>query len=51
MKFDSHARRKILSHGVAVVSGLCVIAVLYPLVSIVYTAVINGGGVLFQAGF
>ena len=51
MRFDHHARRKLLSHGVAVLTGLCVVAVLYPLVSIVYTAVIRGGTVLFQTGF
>lgn len=51
MKFDRHARRKFLSHSIAVVTGLCVIAVLFPLVSIIYTAAIRGGGVLFQAGF
>ncbi|HXY47453.1 MAG TPA: phosphate ABC transporter permease PstA [Thermoplasmata archaeon] len=51
MKFDHHARRKLFSHAIAVVTGLCVIAVLYPLFSIIYTAVIKGGAVLFQAGF
>jgi phosphate transport system permease protein len=50
-KFDRHTRRKLLSHTVAVLSGLTVIAVLYPLVSIVYEAVIRGGGVLFQWTF
>jgi len=37
-----------------VVAGLCgasVLVVLYPLLDIVYTAFIQGGGVLFQAGF
>jgi phosphate transport system permease protein len=49
--FDRHARRKLLSHTIAVLSGLAVIAVLYPLVSIVYEAFVLGGGVLFQAQF
>ncbi len=51
MKFDRDARRKFLSHSVAVISGLCVIAVLYPLVSLVYSAFKFGGSVLFQGGF
>jgi len=51
MKFDRHARRKLLSHSVAVLTGLAVVAVLYPLVSIVYEAAVRGGGVLFQNGF
>ncbi len=49
--FDRHARRKILSHSIAILTGLCVVAVLYPLVSLVYTAFLKGGGVLFQAQF
>ena len=51
MSFDRHARRKLFSHAIAVLSGLAVIAVLYPLVSIVYEAFALGGGVLFQSGF
>jgi phosphate transport system permease protein len=49
--FDRHARRKLLSHSIAVLTGLCVVAVLYPLVSLVYTAFAQGGSVLFQAQF
>jgi len=49
--FDRHARRKLFSHGIAVLSGLTVIAVLYPLVSIVYEAFALGGSVVFQSGF
>lgn len=49
--FDRHARRKLLSHSVAVLTGLCVVVVLYPLVSLVYTAFADGGAVLFQAQF
>ena len=51
MKFDRYVRRKILSHSIAVATGLCVVAVLYPLFSVVYSAVTLGGGVLFQATF
>lgn len=51
MTFDRFARRKLLSRIITVVTGLTILAVLYPLVSIIYTAVINGGTVLFQAGF
>ena len=50
MTFDRHARRKLLSHIIAVLTGLCVLAVLYPLASIVYEAFLQGGGVLFQVG-
>jgi phosphate transport system permease protein len=50
-KFDRYARRKLLSRIIAVLTGLCVIAVLYPLVSIVYESFALGGAVLFQAQF
>jgi len=51
MKFDRHARRKLFSHTIAVITGLCVIAILYPLVNLIYTAVQKGGTVLFQLTF
>lgn len=51
MKFDRFARRKLLSHAITVLAGLTVIAVLYPLVDLVYTAFVHGGGVLFQLTF
>ncbi len=51
MRFDRPARRKFLSHSIAVLTGLCVVAALYPLVSIIYSAAIRGGGVLFQVRF
>jgi phosphate transport system permease protein len=51
MKFDRFARRKLLSHAVAVLCGLTIVAVLYPLASIIYTAFSKGGAVLFQPGF
>jgi len=51
MKFDRFARRKLLSHTITVLAGLTVVAVLYPLVDIVYVAFVHGGGVLFQATF
>ena len=35
----------------AVLTGLCVVAVLYPLADIVYEAFVRGGSVLFQAQF
>ncbi|MGD1098829.1 MAG: phosphate ABC transporter permease PstA [Thermoplasmata archaeon] len=50
-KFDRYARRKLLSQIIAVLTGLCVLAVLYPLVSIVYESFLQGGAVLFQAQF
>jgi phosphate transport system permease protein len=51
MTFDRFARRKLLSRIITVVTGLTIVAVLYPLVSILYTAAVNGGTVLFQPGF
>ena len=51
MNFDRFARRKLLSHTVTVLAGLTVIAVLYPLVDIVYVAFVHGGAVLFQSTF
>jgi len=51
MKFDRLARRKLLSHTITVLAGLTVVAVLYPLVDLVYTAFVHGGTVLFQWTF
>jgi len=51
MKFDRFARRKLLSHAVTVLAGLAVVAVLYPLVDIIYVAFVHGGSVLFQVMF
>ena len=51
MKFDRFARRKLLSHTVTVLAGLTVVAALYPLVDLVYTAFLHGGAVLFQWTF
>ena len=51
MKFDRFARRKLTNHIITVLAGLTVIAVLYPLVDIIYTAFVHGGAVLFQVLF
>lgn len=51
MTFDRHARRKLFSHGVTVLTGLSVVAVLFPLASIVYTAAVKGGWVLADLRF
>jgi len=51
MNFDRHARRKLLSHIISVLTGLAVVAVLYPLVSIIFEAFVQGGAVLFQTQF
>jgi len=51
MKFDHFARRKLKSHVVTVLAGLTVVAVLYPLIDIIYTAFVHGGAVLFQLMF
>jgi phosphate transport system permease protein len=51
VKFDRFARRKFLSHAITVLAGLTVVAVLYPLVDLVYTAFVHGGAVLFQWAF
>lgn len=51
MKFDRFTRRKLVNHSVTALAGLTVIAVLYPLVDIIYTAFLRGGAVLFQLTF
>jgi phosphate transport system permease protein len=51
MTFDRVVRREVFSHAITVLSGLCVIAVLYPLASIVYEATIRGGRVLLSLAF
>ncbi len=49
--FDRVGRRKLLSHAITVLSGLAVVVILYPLVSIVYTAVRQGGLLLLDPRF
>jgi len=51
LRFDRHARRKLFSHGITVASGLTILAVLYPLASILYESATRGGRVLFQLTF
>jgi len=51
VKFDRFARRKLVNRIITVLAGLAVIAALYPLVDLVYTALVQGGGVLFQLTF
>lgn len=46
MKLDRYGRRRILNWVVSGLCFLCVIAALVPLISIVYTAVVNGARVL-----
>ena len=46
MKWDRDARRKVFNWVVSVLCFLCVLAALVPLLSILYTAVLNGGHVL-----
>ncbi len=46
MKFDRDARRRIFNWVVTVLCLLCVVVALIPLLSIIYTAVVNGGRVL-----
>lgn len=49
--FDRTTRRKLLNYTFATLTGLTVLALIYPLVDIVYQAVELGGTVLFQPGF
>lgn len=48
---DHTLRRKIVNWIAAGLTGACVLAVLFPLADIVYTAFLKGGSVLFQAQF
>jgi phosphate transport system permease protein len=50
-RLDRTDRRRAINLIVAVLCGLAVIAVLFPLADIIYTAFARGGGVLFQANF
>jgi len=43
MKFDRAARRKVFSHSMTVLSGLAIVVILVPLVSVVYEVVLLGG--------
>jgi phosphate transport system permease protein len=42
MMFDHHARRRILSHSMTVLSGLAIVVVLVPLGAVIYEAVVEG---------
>jgi phosphate transport system permease protein len=46
MKFDRHTRRKLWSHSMTVLAGLCALVALVPLASVVYQALLAGGPVL-----
>lgn len=50
MKFDRAFRRKLFSHGMTVLTGLCIVAILIPLVAVIYECVVMGGPV-FNAAF
>ncbi|MGP8077106.1 MAG: phosphate ABC transporter permease PstA [Thermoplasmata archaeon] len=50
-KFDRVSRRKLFSGAIMVLSGLTIIVVLIPLVSVIYEAVIRGGSVLLNPRF
>lgn len=50
-RFDHTSVRKLINWVVAGLTGLCVVAVLYPLADIIYEAFSRGGGVLFQPQF
>jgi phosphate transport system permease protein len=51
MTFDRATRRKVFSHGMTVASGLAIVAILVPLISIIYQAVVLGGSVFNVAFF
>ncbi|MCI4372256.1 MAG: phosphate ABC transporter permease PstA [Thermoplasmata archaeon] len=46
MKFDRSARRKLWSHTMTVLAGLCALVALIPLASVIYQAAVLGGPVL-----
>lgn len=51
MRFDRLTRRKLFSHAITVLSGAAVVVVLIPLASVIYTAAIRGGSLLFNPAF
>jgi phosphate transport system permease protein len=51
MKFDRAARRKYFSHGMAVLTGLSIVAIMVPLVAVIYETVSLGGSVFNIALF
>jgi phosphate transport system permease protein len=51
MKFDRAVRRKLFSHGMTVASGLAVVVIMAPLISVIYEAVVLGGSVFNVAFF
>ena len=50
MSFDRHARRRIFSHSMTILSGLAVVVILVPLAAVIYEAVLKGGAA-FSLGF
>jgi phosphate transport system permease protein len=46
MKFDRAARRKVFSHGMAILCGLSILVIMVPLVAVIYEAAVLGGAVL-----
>jgi phosphate transport system permease protein len=51
MKFDRAVRRKLFSHGMTVASGLAIVAIMAPLISVIYEAAVLGGSVFNVAFF
>ncbi|HKN07180.1 MAG TPA: phosphate ABC transporter permease PstA [Thermoplasmata archaeon] len=45
MKFDRFARRKYFSNGMAVLTGLAIVAIMVPLAAVIYETVLLGGSV------
>lgn len=51
MKFDRAARRKVFSNGMTVLTGLSIVAIMVPLVAVIYQVVSLGGPVFNVALF
>lgn len=51
MKFDRAVRRKYFSHGMTILSGLTIVAILVPLAAVIYEAAVLGGSVFNVAFF
>ncbi|MGA8710940.1 MAG: phosphate ABC transporter permease PstA [Thermoplasmata archaeon] len=43
MKFDRASRRKLFSHGMTVLTGLAIVAIMVPLVAVIYETISLGG--------
>jgi phosphate transport system permease protein len=51
MTFDRAGRRKLFSHGMTVASGLAIVVIMAPLISVIYEAIVLGGSVFNLAFF